>query len=130
MRTKNFKKARSPEQKELDKKRRRLSDAIRILRGISIRLPLLIYGADVPIDKNFMIKMLLVIVDDASWTEFMPKSVIKEIFSDFIKYYDRDIFNAAVKKIQNLAKDADEPRPTDRVKKITEIFATFRNPDK
>ena len=124
------KKARSPEQKELDKKRRRRSDAIRILRGISIRLPLLIYGADVPIDKNFTIEMLLDIVDDASWAEFMPNTVTKEIFSDFIKYYDRDIFNAAAKKIQNLAKDADELRPIDRVNKIAKIFATFRNLDK
>lgn len=37
-------------------------------------MPLLIYGANVPIDEDFTIDMLLDI-DDASWSEFMPKGV-------------------------------------------------------
>ena len=40
--------------------------------GISIRMPLLIYGADIPIDEDITMEKLVNIVDDSSWEEFMP----------------------------------------------------------
>ncbi len=117
---------------EHDKRLKQRRDAISILRGISIRLPLLIYGADVPFEDDFTIKMFLddKIVDAESWKEFMPKGVTKDFFSDFIKYYDEDIFIAAGKKIRTIAKSADALPPTARVKKIAELFSCFKNPDK
>lgn len=104
--------------------------AISILRGISIRIPLLVYGADVPFDKEITIENFPSLVDDASWAEFMPNGVDKAMFKKFSKYYDRDIFVAAARQIRDTAKSADELPVTERVEKIANLFATFKNPDK
>ena len=110
--------------------------AIDILRGISIRMPLMIYGAakadgtDIPIDEDISIEEFVNLVDDESWKEFMPQGVTKKIFSDFTKYYDRDVFIAAGKRIRKLAAAADKETPTRRVIMIAEIFRHFKNPDK
>ena len=123
---------RTPEQKENDRKNQVKRNAISILTGISIRMPLLIYGADIDFDKEFTIDMFLdpKIVDDDSWAEFMPAGVTREFFKDFMPYYDRDVFIVAGRRVRELAKTADELTPTERVKKIAELFATFKNPDK
>ena len=126
---KKTKKPRSPAEIELDRRKAQRRNAISILRGISIRMPLLIYGADIPFDEDFTINMFLDI-DDASWAEFMPSGVTKELFSEFIKYYDQDILIGAGRKIRKLAKDADNLTPINRIDKIAALFATFRNPDK
>lgn len=104
--------------------------AIDILRGISIRMPLMIYGADVPIDEDIDIDRFVDLVDDESWKEFMPQGVTKKLFAEFTKYYDRDVFIAAGKRIRKLAAEADKESPTRRVQMITEIFRHFKNPDK
>lgn len=104
--------------------------AIDILRGISIRMPLMIYGANVPLEEDITIEHFLDIVDDSSWEEFMPKGVTKKLFKDFTKYYDRDVFIAAGKRIRRLAAAADKETPTKRVMMIAEIFRHFKNPDK
>lgn len=104
--------------------------AIDILRGISIRMPLMIYGADVPIEEDIDIDHFVDIVDDESWKEFMPAGVTKQIFTEFTKYYDRDVFIAAGKRIRKLAASADRETPTRRVIQIAEIFRHFKNPDK
>lgn len=104
--------------------------AIDILRGISIRMPLMIYGANVPIEEDIDIDRFVKLVDDTSWAEFMPKGVTKELFAEFTKYYDRDVFIAAGKRIRKLAAAADKETPTRRVKLIAEIFRHFKNPDK
>lgn len=115
---------------ELRRKRKEKGNAISILRGISIRIPLLVYGADVPISKDITIDEFPSLVDDASWTEFMPKGVTKEDFKKFSKYYDKDIFVASTFRIRFIAKSADELEPTERVQKISQLFSTFKNPDK
>ena len=48
------------------------------MRGVSIRMPLMIYGADVPIDEDIDIDSFVDIVDDESWKEFMPTGVSKK----------------------------------------------------
>lgn len=127
---------RTPEEearlKEMNEKNRQKNDAISILRAISIRMPLLIYGADVDIDEDFTLDKLLDdnIVDPASWLEFMPTDVTKDVFRRFIKYYDAEIFVAAGRSIRNKVKGADELVPTERIKAIIELFAGFKNPDK
>ncbi|MDY5771826.1 MAG: DEAD/DEAH box helicase family protein, partial [Bacteroidaceae bacterium] len=85
--------------------------AIDILRGISIRMPLMIYGADVPLDEDIDINRFVELVDDKSWEEFMPYGVTKKIFNDFTKYYDRDVFIAAGKRIRKTAAAADKETP-------------------
>ena len=124
----------TPEELEDRKKKKQAKEArkkaIDILRGISIRMPLMIYGADVPIDEDIDIDSFVDIVDDESWKEFMPAGVSKKIFTEFTKYYDRDVFIAAGKRIRRLAASADRETPTRRVIQIAEIFRHFKNPDK
>lgn len=131
---KKSKKELTPEEKarleELKKMKKLRSDAISILRGISIRMPLLIYGADIPYDEEITLNRFVDIVDDSSWDEFMPNGITKAKFKEFQKYYDEEIFIAAGRRIRNIAKEADTLEPTERVKKIASLFSYFKNPDK
>lgn len=105
--------------------------AISILRGISIRMPLLIYGAEISNEETeISIDNFSDLVDDQSWFEFMPKGVTKELFSSFKKYYEPDVFRAAGKRIRALARSADNLTIEERIERITDIFGHFRNPDK
>ncbi len=116
---------------ELKKKKKVKEDAISILRGISIRMPLLIYGADITDeDRELTIDNFTSLVDPQSWEEFMPKGVTKQRFNAFKKYYDPDIFTAAAKRIRQMARAADRLSIEERIERIASIFATFRNPDK
>ena len=120
------------QEKEIKKNR---DTAISILRGISIRMPLLMYGAD--LQKNLdgtedaiTLDNFCDLVDDLSWEEFMPKGVTKEIFGQFKKYYDSDVFRESGVKIREMARAADKLSIEERIERISSIFATFRNPDK
>lgn len=115
---------------ELKEKRKNRDSAISILRAISIRMPLLVYGMDIDIAVDVTIDNFANLIDDVSWEEFMPKGVTKSMFKQFSKYYDKDIFVAASRRIRYIAKTADELEPTERVIKIAGLFATFKNPDK
>lgn len=115
---------------ELKEKRKNRDSAISILRAISIRMPLLVYGMDIDIAVDVTIDNFADLIDDVSWEEFMPKGVTKAMFKQFSKYYDKDIFVAASRRIRYIAKTADELEPTERVIKIAGLFATFKNPDK
>jgi len=115
---------------ELKAKRKQRDTAISILRGISIRMPLLIYGANFDFEEDITMEKLVDNVDDASWKEFMPDGVSKEIFKKFIKYYDKEVFIAAGHKIRNTVKGADTLLPMERVKQIGMLFSYFKNPDK
>lgn len=132
---KKNKRQRTPEEQarleELKKKRKVKEDAISILRGISIRMPLLIYGADITDeDKELTIDNFTSLVDSRSWEEFMPKGVTMQRFNAFKKYYDPDVFTAAAKRIRQMARAADRLPIEERIERIAAIFATFRNPDK
>lgn len=116
--------------KKLQKAKEARKNAISILRGISIRMPLLIYGADVDVDEDIDIECFVNLVDKDSWEEFMPTGVTKRMFNQFAKYYDRDVFIAAGKRIRRLAASAEKDTPTRRVMQIAEIFSHFKNPDK
>lgn len=115
--------------KKIKKDNERRKKAINTLRAISIRMPLLIFGANVSYDEDVTLQKFVELVDDESWTEFMPKGVTKKVFEDFRKYYDEEVFLAAGHKIRNIAKDADSLEPTERVAKIAELFNYFKNPD-
>lgn len=120
------------QEKEIKKNR---DTAIFILRGISIRLPLLMYGADLQknldgTEEAITLDNFCDLVDDLSWEEFMPKGVTKEIFGQFKKYYDSDVFRESGVKIREMARAADKLSIEERIERISSIFATFRNPDK
>ena len=116
---------------EQQQKRRQRDIAVSILRGISIRMPLLLFGAKLENeDENISLDRFVELVDDDSWAEFMPFGVTKDKFSIYKKYYDEDIFSAAGKQIRQLALAADRMPVLQRIKHITAIFDSFRNPDK
>ena len=116
---------------ELKKKRENREAAISILRGISIRMPLLIYGAELQDEsQEITIDNFASLIDPQSWEEFMPKGVTKQKFNSIKKFYDPEIFCAAGKRIRAMARAADKLSVEERIERITDIFSTFRNPDK
>lgn len=123
-------KAKRERNKENQEKRARMS----VLRGVSIRIPLLVYGAEINDEAgeeitidNFASEE---IVDQASWDEFMPKGFTKEIFNILKDCFDRAIFTGAAKRIRTMVKEADNLNTEDRIDKIATIFSYFHNPDK
>ena len=125
--TDEAKKKRDEENRE---KRARMS----VLRGVSIRIPLLVYGAEINDDAgeeitidNFADEK---IVDQAAWEEFMPKGFTKETFNILKECFDRSIFTGAAKRIRQMVKEADTLNTEDRINKIATIFSYFHNPDK
>ena len=116
--------------KKLQDQRKEREKVIRLLRNVSIRLPLLIYGAKVDLTESIKMADFITLVDEESWQEFMPKTVDKPLFRKLLKYYDEDVVSGAGLRIRRMAKAADELPPTERVKRIAEIFSHFRNPDK
>lgn len=128
------KKELTPEEKEalelLKKQKEEQKKMFNLLRAVSIRLPLLFYGADADITEIIHLRDFVRIVDDESWAEFMPKGLRKELFLDILKYYDEDVVVGAGLRIRKMAKAADELLPTLRAKRIVEIMSKFKNPDK
>ena len=102
------------------------------IRGIALRIPLLMYGGadagdtreDITVD-NFTRK-----IKDESWAEFMPKGISKEDFNKIKKCFNATRFEEAGKKYRALTREADSMHTEERIKQITEIFSYFRNPDK
>lgn len=125
--TDEAKKKRDEENKE---KRARMS----VLRGVAIRIHLLVYGAEINDEAgeeitidNFASEE---IVDQASWEEFMPKGFTKQTFNTLKDCFDRSIFTGAAKRIRQMVKEADNLNTEDRIAKIATIFSYFHNPDK
>ena len=77
-------KERTPEDKaameKLKAQRKQRSTFIALLRNISIRLPLLIYGAKVDFNEGITLERFITLVDDESWQEFLPADVTKDLF--------------------------------------------------
>lgn len=116
---------------EAKEKKKNADSAISILRGISIRLPLLMYGAELKDDnEDVTLENFTQLIDDQSWEEFMPRKVTKEIFAEFIPFYDPDMFRAVGRNYRDLVREADKYAPMERTREIARIFSYFRNPDK
>lgn len=103
---------------------------ISILRGVSIRIPMMIYGMAVDLDEDISIDRFIKAVDNQSWQEFMPKGFTKGMFRDIVKYYDPEVFIEAGRIIRRRAKSFDRLGVIERAEKIAELFSTFKNPDK
>jgi hypothetical protein len=128
------KRERSPEeQAALDKERemkKQQQGLFDLLRNVSIRLPLLIFGTAADFDESIRLAEFVDKVDEPSWQVFMPKEVDKNLFKDLLVFYDEDVIEGAGMRIRRMAKAADELMPTRRVMKIAEIFSYFKNPAK
>lgn len=118
------------EQAKIDREefRKRITN----IRGIALRIPLLMYGGadagdtkeDITVD-NFTRK-----IKEESWKEFMPKGITKEDFNKIKKCFNATRFEEAGKKYRALTREADFMHVDERIRQITEIFSYFRNPDK
>ncbi len=125
---------RSPEEKEalekLKEAMKQQKTMISILRGVSIRIPMMIYGMDVDLSKDITIKDFIKEVDDESWKEFMPKGFTKGMFKEITKYYDAEVFIEAGRIIRQRAKSFDSLDFIERAEEIAILFGSFKNPDK
>ena len=103
------KKDRSPaEQAAIDKEnelKKQKKALVSVLRGISIRIPLMVYGMKADVAEDVDINKFIQNVDDVSWEEFMPKGISKEMFKRFSRYYDEAVFIEAGKIIRQKVKD-------------------------
>lgn len=119
-----------------DETKDRAKVLINTLRNISIRIPLLAFGAEVTKDDEFRLDNFASLIDDISWKEFMPDGFPKVTegkllgFDYFKQFLDEDIFVIACTKTRNELKEADDLLPEERVKKLIEIINTFKNPAK
>ena len=116
---------------EAKEKKKNADAAISILRGISIRLPLLMYGAELKDEgQDITLENFAELIDDQSWEEFMPRGVTKELFAEFVPFYDPDMFRAVSRSYRDLVRQADQMAPMERTQAVSRIFSYFRNPDK
>ena len=60
----------------------------------------------------------------------MPRGVTKELFAEFVPYYDPDMFRAVGRNYRDLVRAADQLPPMERTRSVARIFSYFRNPDK
>lgn len=116
--------------KQLQALRKQKKAMISILRGVSIRIPMMIYGMDIDLDENVTIDRFIQLVDEKSWDEFMPNGLTKGMFKEFTQYYDGEVFVEAGRIIRQRAKSYDKLDVLERTEKIAELFGTFKNPDK
>lgn len=125
---------RTPKEQEaidkIKKIRKQRNTMISILRGVSIRIPMMIYGMDIDIKENITVSKFVSMVDEESWTEFMPKGLTKNKFNEFTKYYDGEVFVEAGRIIRQKVKSYDDLDVIYRTEKIAELFGSFKNPDK
>lgn len=120
------------EREEKKRQRGEFKKRVSNIRGIALRIPLLMYGGadagdpkdDLTVD-NFTRK-----IKDESWAEFMPKGISKEDFNKIKKCFNATRFEEAGKKYRALTREADFMHVDERIRQIAEIFSYFRNPDK
>lgn len=118
------KKAKKEARKERDNR-------IAILRGVSLRIPLLMFGAEVSNEEtDVTVDNFAGLIDDASWMEFMPRGFTKKDFKEIKSCYDQVVFNKSWQEYRQLARAADSMMIEERIKAITTIFSYFHNPDK
>ena len=102
------------------------------IRGIALRIPLLMYGGadagdtseDITVE-NFTRK-----ITPESWAEFMPRGVTKEDFNKIKNCFNATRFEEAGKRYRRMVEDADKMSVEERISVITGIFDSFHNPDK
>lgn len=120
-------------EKEENARKKKLQEQSRNkLHGLSVRIPLMMYGANVEDFKEVTIETFTDkrFIDDESWNEFMPKGVSREMFRKLSKFYNPDVFRDAGVRIRQLALEADNFKVEDRIARIAQIFKWFKNPDK
>lgn len=123
------------EKDEWDEKAQRLSHdrkngkkIVQLLRGVSARIPMLVFATDV--EQTVTLDNLPEIIDDESWKEFMPKGFDKEAWEKLKEFFNRPVFEGACEEIRDRVRRIYELPIIPRVAGIAHLFSTFRNPDK
>ena len=109
----------------------KLKNTRKLIHAITKRIPLLMFGAEVDDEKiGINIDNITERIDDDSWNEFMPKGASKQYFKKIKHCYNDSMFRKAGTMIRQMANQADDMHIEDRIAKIAQIFAYFKNPDK
>ena len=120
-------------QKELSQRREEKKKRLAKLRGIAVRVPLLLFGGRFNDDdsdeislNNFTRK-----IDNPSWQEFMGSiRVTKDDFNRLKRCFKSMNFEGAGRRYRQWTREADSMHVEDRIKAITDIHDMFANPDK
>ena len=111
-------------------RRKRRENALAVLTNAAVRVPLLVFGADGNVEKNFSADNFPENFDDKSWEEFMGK-LSKDDFRKIVApYLDQIVFSGACSRIRERVLAADSLSPRERIRKIVELHSEFKNPDK
>lgn len=108
----------------------RAEQAWNILEKISIRFPMLIYGAVDKMDKTFQIEQFIKNIDDESWNEFMPGGFTTNDFMKILHLIDNEKFIALASSILERIRDLEDMTVDERVNAIADVISNFRYPDK
>lgn len=108
--------------------RRNAYKMMEVLRGVSVRIPMLVFAADT--DEAITVDNFASLIDDASWGEFMPNGFTKEAWGQYNRFFNKVIFEGACDEVRRQAKAMDAMAPLDRVVALAQLFSTFKNPDK
>ena len=116
--------------KDEQMRRKRRENALAVLTNAAVRVPLLVFGADGNVEKNFSADNFPENFDDKSWEEFMGK-LSKDDFRKIVApYLDQIVFSGACSRIRERVLAADSLSPRERIRKIVELHSEFKNPDK
>lgn len=109
----------------------KLKNTRKLIHAITKRIPLLMFGAEVD-DENIGINIdnITERIDDDSWNEFMPKGASKQYFKKIKHCYNDTMFRQAGTMIRDWARQTDDMHIEERIKRISNIFNYFKNPDK
>lgn len=112
--------------KDLEQKRRQM--IYDTLNMITIRLPLMVFGAldDV---KAVSFEKFIDDIDENSWNEFMPKGLTKDLFKNISHLYNNDVFIAMAAEIIERTRKADALPITERTQQMAHILSQFHYPD-
>lgn len=101
---------------------------MQLLRGISARIPMLVFATE--LEKDITLDTFSEIIDDESWAEFMPKGFTKEDWSVIKEYFNKTVFEGACSEIKNRTDRFSKLSIVDRVAAVAQMFSSFTNPDK
>ena len=123
---KSKKRGKKKKPKDPEKERREMVYAT--LNQITIRLPLMVFGAldDV---KTVSFDKFIADIDEDSWNEFMPKGLTKDLFMSVSHLYNNDVFIAMAAEIIDRTRKADALPITERTQEMANILSQFHYPD-
>lgn len=115
-----------------EKERKEREKRISNIRGIALRIPLMMYGGAETGDPNepITVENFTRKIKDESWAEFMPRGITKRDFNYIRRVFNATRFEEAGKRYRALAREADNMHTEDRIRRIAAIFKCFHNPDK